>query len=191
MDEKTICVYSSSSDAVAEHYFSAARDLGKCMGQRNYTLVYGGGDIGLMGELARSVHRYGGNVVGVIPEFFNLPGIVYENPDQLIITETMRERKAIMEERSDAFIGLPGGFGTLEEMLEIITLKQIQAHDKPVVFLNTGDFYRHLIDLFERLYREQFAKTEHRQLYFVAPDAQTALSYIETYKPPQLPKKWF
>jgi uncharacterized protein (TIGR00730 family) len=188
---KKICVYSSSSDVVDQHYFAAARELGKYMAQNHYTLIFGGGRIGLMGELARAVHEYGGKVIGVIPEYLNLPGIAYEEADRMIITTSLRERKTIMEEQADAFIGLPGGFGTLEEILEILTLKQLHQHSKPVVFINTGNFYQHLIDLFDHILNEKFAKSIYHQLYFFTPDIQTAISYIESYTPPQFPKKWF
>jgi cytokinin riboside 5'-monophosphate phosphoribohydrolase len=188
---KTICVYCASSDAIAKQYFDAARELGKYIGENGYTLIFGGGKIGLMGELARSVHHFGGKVVGVIPGHLNEYGITYEESDELIVTSTMRERKAIMEEKSDVFIGLPGGFGTLEEILEIITLKQIQLHRKPVILLNTENFYRRLIDLFEHIYEEQFAKSMHRQLYFVAGDVPSAVSYIHSYAPSDIPQKWF
>ncbi len=189
--EKTICVFSSSSDAVAKDYFDAADEMGKQIVQNGYTLVYGGGAIGLMGAMARSVHRFGGKVIGVIPEKLNKPGIVYENADQLIVTRTMRERKALMEEHADAFAGMPGGFGTLEEILEIITLKQIQTHQKPIVLLDTCNFYQPLILLFEQIYRERFAKSIHRQLYHIAPTVPSAMEYLRSYIPPLLPEKWY
>jgi uncharacterized protein (TIGR00730 family) len=144
-----------------------------------------------MGELARAVHEYEGKVIGVIPGYLNLPGIVYDGADRMIVTPTLRERKTVMEEQADAFIGLPGGFGTLEEILEILTLKQLQQHNKPVVFINTGNFFQHLINLFDHILNEKFAKSTYRQLYFFAPDAREAISYIQAYSPPQLPKKWF
>ncbi|MCP5101740.1 MAG: TIGR00730 family Rossman fold protein [bacterium] len=188
---KTICVYSSSSDAVAAPYFEAADQLGTLLGKNGYTLVYGGASIGLMGRLARAVHQQGGKVVGVIPKSLNNLEITYQEADELIVTRDLRERKAVMEERSDAFISLPGGFGTLEETLEILTLKQIQQHSKPVVLLNIANFFQDLVRLFERIFRESFAKSEQRQLYCVAPGAEQAMAYIDSYIPPKLQKKWF
>ena len=189
--EKTICVYSSSSDGVDKRYFDVAHQLGRHMAQNNYGLIYGGAAIGLMGAVARAVHEHGGKVVGIIPEFLKQYDIAYEKADQLIVTQTMRERKALMEERADAFIGLPGGFGTLEEILEMITLKQLQLHSKPVVILNTGNFYNRLIDLFEHSYAEKFAKEMHRKLYYIASNVEEAILYIDRYQPPELVKKWF
>jgi cytokinin riboside 5'-monophosphate phosphoribohydrolase len=188
---KTICVYSSSSDAVSEHYFEAARELGSLIGERQYTMIYGAGNIGLMGRMALAVHQHGGKVVGVIPEFLNNFGLAYEAADEIIITTGMRERKAVMEQRADAFIALPGGFGTLEEMLEVITLKQLQLHRKPIVFINTLNFYEKLFQQFEHLFRESFAKEDQRKLYAIVPNAKEALAYIDTYQPPALQKKWF
>lgn len=188
---KTICVYSSSSDAVAESYFETARQLGQQIAQHHFTLIYGGAAIGLMGTVARAVHQESGRVIGVIPETLSRYNIAYEKADELIITQTMRERKTIMEEKADAFIALPGGFGTLEELLEIITAKQLQLHNKPIVIVNTNGFYTGLIDMFERIYEERFAKSMHRQLYFIAITASQAIEYIRSYIPQEMPKKWF
>lgn len=188
---KTICVFSSSSDAAAPRYFEAAGSLGRILAERGHTLMYGGAAIGLMGEVARSVHRHGGSVIGVIPHYLAQYEIAYHSADELIFTEDMRQRKAIMEDRSDAFLSLPGGFGTLEETLEIITLKQIQQHNKPIVLINTDNFYEHLIQLFQRMYSEFFARESASGLYEVAPDALNALDYIDSYQPREFEKKWF
>jgi uncharacterized protein (TIGR00730 family) len=189
--KKTICVYSSSSDAAAEPFFEAAHQLGALMGKHSYTLIYGAGNIGLMGRLAQAVHQHGGKVIGVITEYLNNFGLAYEAADEIIVTTGMRERKAVMEEHADAFIALPGGFGTLEEMLEVLTLKQLQLHRKPIVFINTLNFYEKLFGQFEHMFRESFAKEDQRKLYTVVANAKEALTYIETYQPPELQKKWF
>lgn len=188
---KTICVYSSSSDAVPTAYFDAAAELGRHIAEHGYTLVYGGGAIGLMGAVARSVHEHGGTVVGVIPEFMLDWGVAYQNSDDLIVARDMRERKAIMEDTADAFIALPGGFGTLEEMLEIITLKQLGRHSKPIVFLNISGFYDCLANTFEQMFVENFAKQEYRTLYYFASDVDDAIRYVESYQPPELMSKFF
>lgn len=188
---KNICVFCSSSAAIAPTFFEVTTELGTLIAQHNHTLVYGGANVGLMGALARSVHTHGGKVVGVIPESIRNKGIAYEAADELVVTKDLRERKAVMEAHADAFVGLPGGFGTLEEMLEILTLKQLQFHNKPVIFVNTNGFYRNLFNHFEQLYQERFAKPDYRHLYFIAPDAASAISYIETYRPIQLQSKWF
>jgi len=188
---KNICVFSSSSDAVAPEYFEAAREVGAWIARKQMTLVYGGGKIGLMGAVAAAVHRHGGHVVGVIPRYLRKQEVAYEAADELIISKDLRERKAIMEERADAFVALPGGFGTLEEMLEILTLKQLGQHAKPVVFLNTSDFFRPLLRLFEQLYRERFTRPEHRELYHVAEAPGDVFAHLEAYRPPKPAPKWF
>lgn len=188
---KTICVFSSSSDAVAPEYFSVATELGALIARSGLTLIYGGGKVGVMGAVATSVHRHGGRVIGVIPKFMRVKEVAYEAADELIVTQTMRERKAIMEARADAFVSLPGGFGTLEEILEILTLKQLHQHAKPIVFVNTAGFFDPLLELFERLYREQFTKVESRQCYHVAAGPSEVLTYLDEYKFALPPSKWF
>ncbi len=178
---RSICVYSSSSDLVADCYFQAARRLGELMACRGDTLIFGAGCIGLMGEAARAVHAGGGRVVGVIPQYMRKEGICYEEADELIVTKDLRERKAVMESLADAFIALPGGFGTLEEILEIVTLKQLHILDHPVVFLDTAGFYDPLKELFDHIYRERFAREESRSLYHFAPTPEDALAYIDAY----------
>ena len=186
-----ICVFSSSSDAIAPEFFAAAADLGRAIAQRRHTVVYGGCSVGLMGAVARAAHEAGGRVIGVIPDFIRERGLAYDPADELVVTHSMRERKAVMEDRADAFIALPGGFGTLEEMLEIITLKQLQRHAKPVLFLNVGGFYDPLAALFEHMYEQRFAKQVYRGLYEFVPDVASAYAYLDSYQPPEIASKWF
>ena len=188
---KTICVYSSSSDAVSNGFVTTARELGALIGQRRCTMIFGAGKIGLMGQVAASVQEHGGKVIGVITQYLNQFGITYQQADELIVTADMRERKAVMEKQADAFIALPGGFGTLEEVLEVMTLKQLQLHRKPIVFINTLRFYDHFIRQFQHMYRESFAKKDQQQIYAVVASARAAMDYIEAYEPPVLQKKWF
>ncbi len=176
-----ICVYSSSSNAVPKIFFDAAEELGELLAQRKIVLVYGGANVGLMGALARSVHRHGGRVIGVIPRFMREREIAYEAADELIATETMRERKEEMEKRADAFIALPGGFGTLEEILEVLTLRQLGRHSKPIAFLDTANFYRPLVAMFEHLYENKFAKPDYRRFYHIAETPADALEYFTNH----------
>lgn len=184
-----ICVYAASSVKLAPEYHAQATRLGQLIGQAGYTLIYGAGDIGLMGAVARAVHVYNGRVIGVVPERLNKPGIVYPETDELIVTETMRERKAWMEERADAFIVLPGGYGTLEEMLEIIVLRQLFYTQKPLVLLNTKGAYDAFITFIDHLVDESFIKQEHRKLFHTVDHPEAALDYIATYTPEPLPPK--
>ncbi|MGE5582146.1 MAG: TIGR00730 family Rossman fold protein [Bacillota bacterium] len=187
---KVICVYSSSSSEIDRTFMEAAAELGRQIAFNNDVMLFGGGMNGLMGATAKAVHGNGGKVIGIIPEALNINGVVYERCDELIVTKGMRERKALMDSRSDAFIALPGGFGTLEEILEIITLKQLQYHNKPVVILNINSFFKPLVAFFEQIITQNFAKPESRRLYFVTEQIKEALDYIDNYQPCQFSKKW-
>lgn len=173
-----LCVYAASSNTVAPHYAEAAADLGARMAARGLTLVYGGGKVGLMGVLARAVHANGGRVIGVIPTYLRTVELAYEAADELVVTRDLREREAVMESRADAFVALPGGFGTLEEVLEALTLRLLHQHRKPVVFLNTAGFWDPLLQMFERFYTERFARPESRSLYHVAATPAEALDRL-------------
>jgi len=188
---KNICVYCSSSSAVSQEYYREAYNLGQCLGENNYTLVYGGVSVGLMGEVAHSVYINGGKIISVIPEAIKNRGITYDKADYIIYTKNLRERKAVMEYQSEAFIALPGGFGTLEEVMEILTLKQLQVHNKPVIFINTNGFYDRLLGFFDTIYRESFAKSIFQNLYSIVPDAESAIRVLENYEPTELETKWY
>jgi uncharacterized protein (TIGR00730 family) len=188
--DRIICVYSSSSSAIDDIYFKAAEELGREIARRKDVFLFGGGLTGLMGMSARSAHVYGGKVVGVIPKALNVKGIVYESCDELVVTEGMRERKAVMDSRSDAFLALPGGYGTLEEILEIITLKQLRYHNKPIVLLNVNGFYDRLLEQFDTIMEQKFAKPVCSKLYFVTSSVGEALQYIDNYEPHVFTEKW-
>src|SRR5512146_491824 len=188
---KSICVFSASSNAVGPAFFALAEQVGAALARRGHTLVYGGTNVGLMGACARAAQQHGGKVVGVIPDFIANRGFAYERADELIVTHDMRQRKATMEARADAFLALPGGFGTLEEMFEIITLKQLRQHSTAVVFLNREGYYDPLAAVFEHMFRERFAKPAYRQMYEFVSDITPALEYIESYRPVELTQKWY
>lgn len=174
-----ICVYCSSSEAIAPHFFDEARALGSAFARRGHTLVYGGGSVGLMGELARTVLGGGGRVVGVIPRFLVERELALHHASELVITDTMRERKAAMAERAEAFIALPGGFGTFEEILEILTLKQLGLHTKPCILANIQGYFDPLIRQFENAFDQKFTNAAYRGLYQVSTQALEALEMIE------------
>jgi cytokinin riboside 5'-monophosphate phosphoribohydrolase len=183
-----ICIFCSSSNELDEKYYNAAKDIAKLIAAENADLVYGGGSIGIMGVIARTFQDCGRKVLSVIPEKLNKKGIVYDDSDELIVTQTMSERKRTMGEISDGFIALPGGFGTLEEILEIITLKQLKYHNKPVAFLNTEGFYDKLIGLFDEMYKKRFVKDVYRSLYFVSEDPQVITDHLKNYIEPVYPR---
>ncbi len=174
----SVCVFCASSDDVSVRYVEAARELGRVLAARGWSLVYGGGNNGLMGVLAAEMHGLGARITGVIPVALRDRGWAYEGVDEIVVTDGLRERKAIMEARADAFIGMPGGFGTLEEMLEIITLRQLGMHDKPIVFIDVDGFFRGMLDQFETGYRERFIAEECRGLYHVASSVGDAIDYL-------------
>jgi len=174
----SVCVFCASSDLVDAVYFETARRLGALLVADGHTLVYGGGKIGLMGALATAVHEHGGKVVGVIPASLKERELAYHQADELIVTSDLRERKAVMDVRSDAFIAMPGGFGTLEEILEVLTLKQLRIHAKPIVFLNTRQYFRPLFGLFEQFHSERFAATRADELFHVADSPEAAIGHL-------------
>lgn len=188
--KKIICVYSSSSNTIDVSYFDLAAELGRAIASNGDTLLFGGGMRGLMGATATAAHDSGAKVIGIIPEALNLKGIAFEACDEMVVTRDIRTRKAIMDERSEAFIALPGGFGTLEELIEIISLKLLKYHNKPIVIMNRGGFYDAMLKQFEDIIEGSFAKPESRMLYYVAADAADAMEYINSYKPVELKDKW-
>jgi hypothetical protein len=176
----SVCVYCSSSDAIDDRYPPVADALGRGLARRGHTLVYGGGSVGLMGTVARGVHAEGGRVVGVIPASLReREGIAYELADELVVTQSLHERKKKMVARADAFAILPGGFGTLEEFLEVLTLKQLGNHQRPIVLVNTDGFFDPLLAFFRRLYDDRFARASAETLVDVVPAPDDALAALD------------
>ena len=180
---QSICVFCASSESVDDLFKDIALELGRELGRRGIDLVYGGASIGLMGCLARGVHEEKGQVIGVLPEFFKTKDIEYSDADELIVTKNMRERKAVMDKRSDAFIVLPGGIGTLEEAMEILSMRQLRLTDKPLVFINTQGFYEGLRAIFVEMVDLKFAKPKVMDMYAMVPNPQSALEYLRSYIP--------
>ena len=180
---KNVCVYASSSTLLDEIYVNKAEELGRTLAQRGIGLVYGAGGYGLMGAAARGAREAGGSVIGVIPEKMDVDGVVFDGCTELFVTRTMRERKALMEDKSDAFIALPGGFGTFEEVLEIIALRLLMYHTKPVVILNINGFYDALVKQFDIAVEQKFASPKALEMFGVFSEVDEALAYIENYQP--------
>lgn len=178
-----ICVYGASSSEIDKSYIDVVELLGEEMAKRGHTLVFGGGSGGMMGAVARGIDKVGGKIVGVVPTFFNVDGILYENCDEMIRPHTMRERKQIMEDRSDAFIMTPGGIGTFEEFFEILTLKQLGRHEKAIVILDVKGYYDDIIAMMETAIEHKFMTPAMRNLFYTTTDVNDALEYIENYVP--------
>jgi cytokinin riboside 5'-monophosphate phosphoribohydrolase len=186
-----ICVFSSSSNAIPDIYFEEGLNLGRLIGQQGHLLINGGANVGLMETLTVAASNAGARTIGIIPERFISRSLASDKLDELIITHDMQERKAKMREMADAFIALPGGFGTLEEIMEVLTLRQLNYHSKPIVFINTGNFFDFLFRQFDLFFEQQFTKELYKELYFIADDSVQALEYISSYKPVVLDSKWF
>lgn len=179
--EKLLCVFCASSRDLDPKYYAVGEALGRQMVERGWGLVYGGGNAGLMGSVARSVKASGGYVVGVIPEFMKERELAYTESHELITVETMRERKRLMDERASAFLTLPGGIGTLEELLEIMTLRYIAVLDKPVVLLNQDGFYDDLLNLFDRMTRERFKSPGLHKVLSVASTLDQVWPHLDAH----------
>ncbi len=161
---KSICVYCGSSPGASPEYAGAAREMGQLLAGEDIKLVYGGGHTGLMGAVADAVLHAGGHVTGVIPESLMERELGHQNVSELLVVKTMHERKALMAELAGGFIALPGGFGTLEELLEILTWAQLDMHHKPCGLLNTAGFYDPLLQMFQHARDEEFLSPRHYQL---------------------------
>lgn len=177
-----ICVYGASSNKLDQSYILAVEEFGFQMAKRGHNLVFGGGAQGLMGAVARGVHKGGGQITGVAPSFFNVDGILYQDCTEFIYTETMRERKQIMEDRADAFVMVPGGIGTFEEFFEILTLKQLGRHQKAIACLNVNGFFDTMITMLEEAIEKHFMAPANRELYRFFEKPEEILDYLERYE---------
>ena len=179
-----ICIYGASSTLINNSYIIAGEELGKIMATNKHNLVFGGGANGLMGAVARGMDSVGGcEIIGIAPSFMNVDGILYENCTRFIYSETMRERKQLMDEYSDAFVVTPGGIGTFDEFFEILTLKQLGRHNKPIAILNTNGYYNHLKAFLQNSIDEKFMNPGCNDLIYFSEKADDIIKYIEKYKP--------
>lgn len=186
---KSICVYCASSLGSNPIYSDVAFELGQFLALNNIVLVYGGAKVGLMGKLADGVHANNGKVIGVIPQFLKSKEVAHESLFELITVETMHERKALMQEKSDGFIALPGGFGTMEELFEILTWAQLGLHHKPIGILNTNNYYQPLLQLVENMINEGLLKAEFKKMLLVSDDIEDLLNQMKAYESPYV-SKW-
>ena len=176
-----ICVYGAASSTIDKEYITKVEQMGREMVARGHSLVFGGGGNGLMGAAARGVREAGGHILGVIPKFFDDEKVeaVYEFCDELIEPDTMRERKQIMEDNADAFIIVPGGIGTFEEFFEILTLKQLCRHNKPIAVYNLRGYYNEIMLALKAATEKNFLREDCNQLFFVSDDLQDVFAYVE------------
>lgn len=185
---KSIAVFCGSSEGNDTMILSQAAKLGETLAKENITLVYGAAKIGIMGKIAEAALQNHGKVIGVIPEFLKLKEVVHLGLYELITTSNMHQRKIKMHELSDGFIALPGGFGTFEELFEIITWAQLGLHKKPIGLLNSNGFYNDLIQMFEKMAAKGFLKMENLNLLIVDNDINSLLNKMKAFKPQTVPK---
>lgn len=177
-----ICVFGASSDKLDALYYEQARLFGRLIGAHGHTLVFGGGKGGVMGQCALGAAETGGEIIGIAPKFFDEPEILYKDSGELILTETMDERKQLMWEKSDAFAALAGGIGTYDELFACITLKQLGRHSKPIALLNTKDCYEPFRSLIEHGISERFISSTCRGLFTVCSTASELIEHLENDK---------
>ena len=178
-----ICLYGASSNEIDKSYIEKTEILGKEIGKRGHSLVFGGGARGLMGAAARGVFSQKGKIIGIAPSFFNVDGVLYENCDEFIYTETMRERKQILEQKSDAFVAVPGGIGTFDELFEILTLRQLGQHNKPIAIYNVNGYFNNLLEMLDTSVKQGFLTKSARDLIPSFDDAEELILYFENYNP--------
>lgn len=180
-----ICVFGAASNLIDEKYIKRTEELCYKLAQNGHELVFGAGANGLMGAAARGFKRAGARITGVIPNFFKTDTVepIYDECDEIIFTDTMRERKKIMEDTADAFVVVPGGIGTLEELFEIITLKQLAQHKKPIAFYNIYDYYDKLMGFMDHCESERFIREGCHNLYLATDDDAKLIEYIEDDTP--------
>ncbi|MEE4011549.1 TIGR00730 family Rossman fold protein [Roseibium sp. FZY0029] len=185
---KSICVFCGSSYGALEAYADVARDTGRVIAEQGYTLVYGGAKVGLMGTVADAALASGGKVIGVLPRSLQDKEIGHEGLSELHLVDSMHERKAMMADLSDAFIALPGGVGTLEEIFEVWTWGQLGYHKKPCGFLNAEGYYDHLITFLNHQTQQGFTKQVMRDMVQIASSPLDMIRQFENYAPPSAPK---
>lgn len=186
---KSVAVYCGSSAGTNPLYIAQAQALGAALVARGLTLVYGGGRVGLMGTIADAVLALGGKVVGVIPDFLDAKELAHKGCTELHVVKSMHERKLLMADRADAFIAMPGGYGTLEELFEVLTWGQLGLHRKPVALLNVAGYYDHLLLALDRMRDDQLLRAENRAQLLQSPDPEDLLAQLAAYQPVLL-EKW-
>ncbi|MEO8004418.1 MAG: TIGR00730 family Rossman fold protein [Betaproteobacteria bacterium] len=180
---KRVCVFCGSSAGLREEYTHAAEALAAAMTQRRLGLVYGGGNVGLMGKIADAMLKAGGEVIGVIPQSLVAREVAHRGLTELRVVDSMHQRKALMNELSDAFIAMPGGFGTFEEFFEIVTWSQLGLHRKPSGLLNVSGYYDRLLGMLDHAVTERFVRPSHRDLVIADTDASQLLQRLADFRP--------
>lgn len=177
-----ICIYGASSNKIDSSFMEASEELGEQLAKRGHTLVFGGGTNGLMGAVARGFSKTDGKIIGIAPSFFNVDGVLFDKCDEFIYPDTMRKRKELMEQKSDAFIMTPGGVGTFDEFFEILTLKQLGLHSKPIAIFNINGYFDNLIATLNSAVDTKFMDNRTLDLCPVFEEIEPLIDYLESYK---------
>ena len=185
---KSIAVYCGSSSGSNGIYREEAGKLGEILAKNKIHVIFGGGKVGLMGALADAVMEAGGQITGVIPAFLRLKEVAHDRLTEMICVESMHERKALINDMSDGAIALPGGFGTLDELFEILTWGQLGLHAKPVGLLNTNGYFSHILSAIDKMILEGFLKERNREMVLVSDTIEHLLEQMHEYKAPSFPK---
>jgi hypothetical protein len=182
---KSIAVFCASSNGASPIHLTTAYELGKYLAVNNYELIYGGASVGCMGSLAKGCMENGGRVIGVLPHFLNKREVAATHVSELIMVKSMHERKLKMHELSDGIITLPGGYGTMEELFEMMTWGQLGLHEKPIAILNTNDFYTPLLQQFKVMEKEEMVQTRFVEMILVDDKIDLLVQQMENYQPPK------
>jgi len=180
-----ICIYGAASNNIDESYLKNGEHLGESLAKNGHGIVFGGGTNGMMGAVARGAHSVGGEIIGIAPSFFNVDGVLFDGCTEFIYTDTMRQRKQLMEEKSDAFIVTPGGIGTFDEFFEIYSLRQLRRHNKKIIIFNINGYFNPLLDMLESAIEQHFVSPSNRDLLYVCDTVDeiiAALTIKEDYE---------
>lgn len=187
---KSVTIFCGSSSGVSKRFQDDAQTMGRLLAEKQIDIIFGGGKIGLMGTVADACLQHGGKVTGVIPKFLLTKEVAHDGLTQMHVVTTMHERKMMMHDLGEAFIALPGGFGTMEELFEMLTWAQLGLHPKPIAILNSGGYFNHLIQFIHHMYHQGFISDTHRDLVLVHEQPEILLSMMERYVAPDVPQ-WF
>jgi len=175
-----VCIYGAASNNIDDSFISGGEALGKVLAQNGHSIVYGGGANGMMGAVARGVHSKNGGIIGVAPSFFKVDGVLFPHCTEFIYTETMRQRKQIMEEKSDAFIVTPGGIGTFDEFFEIYSLRQLGRHTKKIIIFNINGYFNPMLEMIDKGIEQHFISPSNRKLIICCDSPEEVIEALNT-----------
>ncbi len=186
-----ICIYGAASDRIDDSFKQKGEILGADIALNGDTIVFGGGASGMMGAVARGAYSKGGKIIGIVPSFFNVDGVLFEHCTEMIYTESMSERKKKLEDYADAFLVTPGGIGTFDELFQTLPLRQLCAHENPIAIYNVNGYFNDTVRMLETAIKYKFLGKENRSLYFVSEDSKEIMNYFKNYSVKNTPPASF